>query len=66
MRTIVRFIGRRLFLNLSTKIRFLGRIVTIVGIVRFLTRTSAPVRRVVLARDESLDIRITKTGKKPS
>lgn len=66
MRTIVRFIGRRLFLNRSTKIRFISRVATIVGIARFLTRSSSPVRRIVLARDESMEIRITKTGNKAS
>ena len=66
MRTIVRFIGRRLFLSQSRKFRLISRVVTIVGIAKVATRVVTPVRRIVLARDESMEIRITKNGQNAS
>ena len=62
MRVIVRLIGRRLFLSQSRKFRLVRRVLTIVGIAKFATRVATPVRRIVLARDESMEIRITKNG----
>jgi hypothetical protein len=62
MRTLVRFIGRRIFLSQSKKFRLVSRLLTIVGIARMASRAVTPVRRIVLARDESMEIRITKTG----
>ena len=66
MRAIVRFIGRRLFLSQSIKFRLISRVVTIVGIAKVATRVVTPVRRIVLARDESMEIRITKNGQNAS
>jgi hypothetical protein len=66
MRALVRFIGRRIFINQSRKFRLVSRVVTIVGITRFVTRASSPIRRIVLARDESMEIRITKNGPRAS
>jgi hypothetical protein len=66
MRAIVRFIGRRLFLSQSRKFRLISRVVTIVGIAKVATRVVTPVRRIVLARDESMEIRITKNGQNAS
>jgi hypothetical protein len=66
MRAIVRFIGRRLFLSQSRKFRLISRVVTIVGIAKVATRVVTPVRRIVLARDESMEIRITKSGQNAS
>ena len=66
MRAIVRLIGRRIFVNQSRKFRLVSRVVTIVGITRFVTRASSPIRRIVLARDESMEIRITKNGQRAS
>jgi len=66
MRALVRFIGRRIFINQSRKFRLVSRVVTIVGITRFITRASSPIRRIVLARDESMEIRITKNGQRAS
>jgi hypothetical protein len=62
MLTIVRFIGRRLLLSQSRKFRLLSRVITIVGIARVATRVVTPVRQIVLARDESMEIRISKNG----
>ena len=66
MRLIVRFIGRRIFLSQSKKFRLINRVVTIVGIAKVATRVVSPVRRIVLARDESMEIRITKNGQHAS
>jgi len=66
MRVIVRLIGRRLFLSQSRKFRLVSRVLTIVGIARVVTRVATPVRRIVLARDESMEIRITKNGQHAS
>jgi len=62
MGSIVRFIGRRIFASQKRKGRWISRVVTVVGITRFVTRSTSPVRRIILARDESMEIRITKTG----
>lgn len=66
MRLIVRFIGRRIFLSQSRKFRLISRVITIVGIAKVATRVVSPVRRIVLARDESMEIRITKNGQHAS
>jgi len=66
MRLIVRFIGRRIFLSQSRKFRLISRVITIVGIAKVATRVVSPVRRIVLARDESMEIRITKNGQHTS
>ena len=66
MRLIVRFIGRRIFLSQSRKFRLVSRVITIVGIAKVATRVVSPVRRIVLARDESMEIRITKNGQHTS
>jgi len=66
MRTIVRFIGRRIFLSQSKKFRLIGRVVTVIGIARLTSRAVMPVRRVVLARDETMEVRITKNGQRAS
>ncbi|MCX6516739.1 MAG: hypothetical protein NTZ62_08920 [Actinobacteria bacterium] len=66
MLTLVRFIGRRLFLSQSKKFRLISRLVTFVGLARLTSRAITPVRRIVLARDESMEIRITKTGRHTS
>jgi hypothetical protein len=66
MLTIVRFIGRRLLLSQSRKFRLLSRVITIVGIARVATRVVTPVRQIVLARDESMEIRISKNGQHTS
>lgn len=61
MRTFVRFVGRRIFLSQSKKFRLISRLVTIIGIARLTSRVVTPVRRIVLARDETMEVRITKT-----
>ncbi len=66
MRAIVRFIGRRIFLSHSKKFRLLSRLITLFGMARLTSRAVTPVRRIVLARDESMEIRITKTGYRAS
>ena len=66
MRTIVRFIGRRILNSQSRKFRMISRVVTFIGVVRLAKRTISPVRRVILARDETMEIRITKTGQHAS
>lgn len=66
MLTIVRFIGRRLFFSQSKKFRVISRVVTIVGVVKVATRVVTPVQQIVLARDESMEIRITKNGHQTS
>jgi len=66
MLTIVRFIGRRLLLSQSRKFRLLSRVIAIVGIARVATRVVTPVRQIVLARDESMEIRISKNGQHTS
>lgn len=66
MRSLLRFIGRRILFSQSKKFRLLSRIVTIIGVSRLLTRATSPARRISLARDESLEIRITKTGQHAS
>ena len=66
MRVIVRLIGRSLFLSQSRKFRLVRRVLTIVGIAKLATRVATPVRRIVLARDESMEIRITKNGQHAS
>ena len=66
MRVIVRLIGRRLFLRQARKFRLVRRVLTIVGIAKVATRVATPVRRIVLARDESMEIRITKNGQHAS
>ena len=62
MRAIVRFIGRRIFLSQSKKFRLISRLVTVIGIAQLTSRAIKPARRIVLARDETMEIRITKTG----
>ena len=66
MRTIFRFIGRRILSSKYKKFRLLSQLVTIFGILRLATRAATPVRRIVLTRDEAMQIRITKTGNDPS
>ena len=61
MRTIVRFIGRQLFLSQVKKFRLFSRLLTVIGIARLASRAVTPVRRIVLARDETMEVRITKT-----
>ena len=64
MRTIVRFIGRRIFHSHSKKFRLISRLVTVIGIARLASRAVSPVRQVILARDETMEVRITKTGQR--
>ena len=64
MRTIVRFIGRQLFLSQVKKFRLFSRLLTVIGIARLASRAVTPVRRIVLARDETMEVRITKTGQR--
>ncbi len=64
MRTIVRFIGRRIFLSQSKRFRLISRLVTVIGIARLTLRAVTPVRRIVLSRDETMEVRITKTGQR--
>ena len=66
MRTIVRFIGRRILNSQYKKFRLVSRVVTVIGAVRLTKRAITPVRRIVLARDESMEIRITKSGQHTS
>ena len=66
MRTIVRFIGRRILNSQFKKFRLVSRVVTIIGAVQLTKRAITPVRRIVLARDESMEIRITKSGQHAS
>ena len=66
MRTFVLFIGRRIFRSQSKKFRAISRLVTILGMVRLASRAITPVRRIVLARDESMEVRITKSGYRAS
>lgn len=66
MRSIVRFFGRRIFNSQYRKFRLVSRVVTIIGVVRLAKRTMSPVRRVVLARDETLEVRITKSEARTS
>ena len=66
MSSVVRFVGRRIFLSQTRKVRWVSRIVTVVGVARFVTRASTRIRRVVLAKDESMEIRITKNGQRTS
>ena len=66
MRTIVRFIGRRIINSQSRKFRLISRVLTFIGAVRLAKRAVTPVRRIVLSRDESMEIRITKTGQDAS
>jgi hypothetical protein len=66
MLTIVRFVGRRLLLSQSKKFQLIRRVVAIVGVAKVVTRVVTPVRQIVLARDESMEIRITKNGQQPS
>lgn len=66
MSSVVRFVGRRIFLSQTRKVRWVSRIMTVVGVTRFVTRASTRVRRVVLAKDESMEIRITKNGQHTS
>ena len=66
MRSLVRFIGRRIISSQSRKFRFISRVATFIGVVRLAKRTASPVRRVILARDETMEIRITKTGQHTS
>jgi len=66
MRTIVRFIGRRILNSQYKKFRLVSRVVTIIGAVRLTKRAISPVRRIVLARGESMEIRITKSGQHAS
>jgi len=40
--------------------------VTIIGAVQLTKRAITPVRRIVLARDESMEIQITKSGQHAS
>lgn len=42
------------------------RLVTVIGIARLTTRALTPVRRIVLAPDESMEIRITETEHRTS
>jgi hypothetical protein len=58
--------GRRIFRSQAKKFRLIGRLVTILGIVRLASRAVTPVRRIVLARDESMEVRITKSGYRAS
>lgn len=64
MRTIVRYIGRRILLSQSKKFRLISRLVTVIGIARLTSRAVTPVRRIFLARDEMMEVRITKTGQR--
>ena len=66
MRTIVRYIGRRIINSQSRKFRLISRVLTFVGAVRLAKRAVTPVRRIVLSRDESMEIRIAKTGQRAS
>jgi|688.fasta_scaffold303028_3 hypothetical protein len=66
MLAIVRFIGRRIFLSQSKKFRVIRRLVTLFGLAKLASRVATPVRQIVLARDESMEIRITKSGHRTS
>ena len=58
--------GRRIVRSQAKKFRLIGRLVTILGIFRLASRAVTPVRRIVLARDESMEVRITKSGHRAS
>ena len=64
MGTLVRYIGRRIFLGRARKIRWISRIVTVVGVTRFVSRRTRPVQRVVLARDEQMEVRISRRDRR--
>ena len=53
-----------MFLSQSKKFRRISRLVTVIGIARLTSRSITPVRRIVLARDETMEVRITKTGQR--
>ena len=60
MRSFFRFVGRRLISGQARKIRWISRILTVVGVTRFISRTMGSNHRVVLARDEQMEVRISK------
>lgn len=64
MGKVFRYIGRRIFLGPARKIRWISRIVTVIGITRFVRRTIRPAQRVILAPDEQMEVRISKRDRR--
>ena len=64
MGSVVRYVGRRIFVGQARKFRWISRIVTVVGVTRVVSRTMRPVQRVVLARDEQMEVRISKRDRR--
>jgi hypothetical protein len=64
MRSLFRFVGRRIFFGQARKIRWISRIITVIGVSRFISRTIQPTQRVVLARDEQMEVRIFKSDRR--
>lgn len=56
MLSFARFIGRRFFSSQKTKRRWLSRTVTLIAVLRYLDKKSSRPQRIVLKRNEKLEI----------
>lgn len=56
MLSFARFIGRRFFSSQKTKRRWLSRTVTLIAVLRYLDNKSSRPQRIVLKRNEKLEI----------
>lgn len=62
MFSIVRFLGRRLFSAKKTKRRWFSRIAAFLAVVRYLDKRTFPTQRIVLKRNEKLEINVVRTN----
>ena len=58
---LVRLIGRRVFQSQKAKRRWLSRTIAVITIVQFVARRTTSPRRVVLRRNETMQINIIET-----
>ena len=58
---LVRLIGRRVFQSQKAKRRWLSRTFAVITIVQFVARRTTSPRRVVLRRNETMQINIIET-----
>lgn len=60
MFSLVRFVGRRLRSQKNTKRRWFSRVATLLAVLRYLDKKTSPPQRIVLKRNEKLEINVVR------
>lgn len=60
MLSLVRFVGRLIFSPKKSKRRFFSRTATVLAVLRYLDNKTSPPQRIVLKRNEKLEINVVR------